>query len=212
MAVWLKASHYRKKGSHMANSVHLSPKLPQQLAAPQVNAKALPKSPTMSALQPDRYASRFERTAGGMSPAALLGGGGAVSSGLGVAAAVCGGLQIAQGVQEWQQGRTSDGAVDMVAGGLNVLGGGALATGVNAGAAPFLLGTSSVITGGRDLAKGINSGNGDKALVGAAEMAGGGMMIAGGTMMAAGGVAPGADLTIAGAVLAGGAALYDILV
>lgn len=166
----------------------------------------------MSAVQADRYASSFERTAGGVSPAALLGGGTAVSIGLGVAAAVGGGLQFAEGVREWQQGRAADGAVDMVSGGLNVAGGAALATGVNAGAAPFLLGTSSLITGGRDLAQGINSGNEQETLVGAAKMAGGGMMIAGGAMMAGGGLIPGAELTVAGAVVAGGAALYDILV
>lgn len=200
----------------MTQSARFSPNI-SRLPAQRMDEGPLPKLSTRAggAVQPRLFSSGFEQLApavGGLSWAAFAGGAPAIASGLGIAAAVGGVSQFAAGAQEWQQGRLADGAVDMASGGLNVLGGTAMATGVGAPLAPVLFGSSSVLDGGRDFAQGLNSQNGEKTVVGAAKMAGGGMMIAGGAMTATGNPALGTNLTIAGAVTAGAAALLDIFV
>src|SRR5262249_25261600 len=85
--------------------------------------------------------------------------GGAVTRGLGVVAAIGGGIQFAGGVQEWRNGDKGDGAVDMTCGALNTAGGLAMATGVGAVAAPFLFGASSEIDGFRDIVHGVKNGD-----------------------------------------------------
>ena len=134
----------------------------------------------------------------------------AASRGLGGLAVVGGGLQVANGVNEWNNGNRVDGAVDVVSGGLNAAGGAAMATGVGTVAAPFLFGASSVIDGGNDLVHGISEGDARKTGVGAAKTIGGGAMIAGGALVATGVGAPvGAALIAGGAIVSAGAAIYD---
>ncbi len=128
----------------------------------------------------------------------------------GVAGVVGGGLQIGSGISELEHGKTLDGSLDTASGALTTVGGAALATGVGAVAAPFLFGAGSAVGGVKNIIDGIHSGNAEKIGVGAAEAAGGGMMIAGGALTATGvGAVVGVPLMVAGGIVAGGAALYD---
>jgi hypothetical protein len=157
---------------------------------------------------PDGIPTDLEVAASGTGKIARLGS--ALTRLGGGLASIGGAVQTGLGVYQFAQGNKTDGAIDMLSGGLNVAGGTALVSGVGTVAAPFLFGASSAIDGGRDLYKGLTGGSTERTLIGSAKTVGAGLMAAGGVTALTGfGLPVAAGLFLGGAALSGGAALYD---
>lgn len=125
----------------------------------------------------------------------------ALRVGGGVVGVAGGGLQVLHGADELAHGQVVDGGADVTAGTANVVAGGAMlagATTLAAGAG----GVGAVIDGGRDLIQGIRSGDTERTAVGGVKTAAGAMMIAG--------AATGNPvLAVGGALVYGGAVVYQ---